>query len=47
MNNIMVISFKVRHLFELPLSLREGFVTFDCGHFVFRKIDIEFLLNAV
>jgi len=45
MNNILVAQLQIASLFEEQLSLREGFVTFDCGNF-FLKSDIIVLLNA-
>jgi len=44
-NNIPVAQLQIASLDEELLSLREGFVTFDCGNF-FSKIDIIVLLNA-
>jgi len=44
MNNIPVAQLQIALVDEL-LSLREGFVTFDCGNFL-SKSDIIFLLNA-
>jgi len=45
MNNIPVAQLQIASLVEELLSLREGFVTFDCGNF-FLKSDIIVLLNA-
>jgi len=45
MNNIPVAQLQIVSLVEELLSLREGFVTFDCGNF-FSKSDIIVFLNA-
>jgi len=46
MNNTPVAQLQNVSLSEELLSLREGFVTFDCGN-LFLKNDIIVLLNAV
>jgi len=45
MNNIPVAQLQIASLVVELLSLREGFVTFDCGNFL-SKIDIIVLLNV-
>jgi len=45
MNNILVAQLQIASLVEELLSLREGFITFDCGIFL-SKSDIIVLLNA-
>jgi len=45
MNNIPVAQLQIASLVEELLSLRERFVTFDCGNFL-SKSDIIVLLNA-
>jgi len=45
MNNIPVAQLQIASLVEELVSLREGFVTFDCGYFL-SKIDNVVLLNA-
>jgi len=44
-NNIPVAQLQIASLVEEPLSLREGFVRFDCGNFL-SKSDIIVLLNV-
>jgi len=45
MNNIPVAQLQIASLVEELLSLREGFVSFDCDNFL-SKINIIVLLNA-
>jgi len=45
MNNIPVTQLQTASLVDELLSLREGFVTFDCDNFLSRS-DIIVLLNA-
>jgi len=45
MNNIPIAQLQSASLVEKLLSLREGFVTFDCGNFL-SKSDIIVLSNA-
>jgi len=45
MNTIPVAQLQIASLVDDLLSLREGFVTFDCGNFL-SKSDIIVLLNA-
>jgi len=45
MNNIPVAQLQIASLVDELLSLREDFVTFDCGNFL-SKSDIIVLLNA-
>jgi len=45
MNNIPVAQLQIASFVEELLSIRESFVTFDCGNFI-SKIDIIVLLNA-
>ena len=45
MNNIPVAQLQIASLVDELLSLREGFVTFDCDNFL-SKSDIIVLLNA-
>jgi len=45
MNNIPVTQLQIASLVEELLSLREGFVTFDCGNCLWKS-DIIVLLNA-
>jgi len=45
MKNIPVVQLQNASLVEELLSLREGFVTFNCGNFL-SKLDIIVLLNA-
>jgi len=45
MNNIPVAQLQIASLVDELLSLREGFVTFDCKYFL-SKSDIIVLLNA-
>jgi len=45
MNNIPVAQLQIASLVDELLSLREGFVTFDCDNFL-SKSDIIVMLNA-
>jgi len=45
MNNIPVAQLQIASLVKELLSLREGFITFDCGNFL-SKSDIIVLSNA-
>jgi len=45
MNNIPVAQLQIASLVDKLLSLREGFVTFDCDNFL-SKSDIIVLLNV-
>jgi len=45
MNNISVAQLQIASLVDELSSLREGFVTFDCGNYL-SKSDIIVLLNA-
>jgi len=45
MNNIPVVQLQIASLVEKQLSLREGFVTFNCGNFLLNSDNIV-LLNA-
>jgi len=45
MNNIPVAQLQIASSVDELLSLREGFVTFDCDNFI-SKCDIIVLLNA-
>jgi len=45
MNNISVAQLQIASLVDELLSLREGFLTFDCDNFL-SKSDIIVMLNA-